>query len=115
MISQRPKRCVYSARAGEALSSDLTMIPPRGIAGSDVNDALTGHSGGNPVARGYGWKDMVRRFGFSTLNAAVEKVAYPGLDLSRVRWTPDHIDTKGTPRATVGPGRRPRPGPMEIA
>jgi hypothetical protein len=30
----------------------------------DVNDALTGHSGGNAVARSYGWKDMVRRFGF---------------------------------------------------
>ena len=33
----------------------------------DVSDALTGHSGGNSVARGYGWKDMVRRFGFPTL------------------------------------------------
>ena len=54
----------------------------------DVNDALTGHSGGNAVARSYGWKDMVRRFGFPTLNAAVEKVQYPGLDLSRLRWTP---------------------------
>jgi integrase len=53
----------------------------------DVNDALTGHSGGNSVARGYGWKDMVRRFGFSTLFAAVEKVQYPGLDLSALRWT----------------------------
>jgi len=31
---------------------------------------------------------MVRRFGFPTLNAAVEKVQYPGLDLSRLRWTP---------------------------
>ena len=30
----------------------------------DVNDALTGHSGGNTVARGYGSDDMVRRFGF---------------------------------------------------
>ena len=30
----------------------------------DVNDALTGHSGGNAVARGYGSDDMVRRFGF---------------------------------------------------
>jgi integrase len=30
----------------------------------DINDALTGHSGGNSVARGYGWKEMVRRFGF---------------------------------------------------
>lgn len=54
----------------------------------DVNDALTGHSGGNTVARGYGWKDMVRRFGFTTLNAAVEKAQYPGLDLSQLRWTP---------------------------
>ena len=53
----------------------------------DVNDALTGHSGGNAVARGYGWKDMVRRFGFPTLYAAVEKVHYPGLDLTALRWT----------------------------
>jgi integrase len=53
----------------------------------DVNDALTGHSGGNSVARGYGWKDMVRRFGFSTLAAAVEKVEYPGLDLAKLRWS----------------------------
>jgi len=52
----------------------------------DVNDALTGHSGGNSVARGYGWKDMVRRFGFPTLAAAVEKVEYPGLDLAELRW-----------------------------
>ena len=53
----------------------------------DVNDALTGHSGGNSVARGYGWRDMVRRFGFPTLSAAIEKVQYPGLDLSALRWT----------------------------
>jgi integrase len=53
----------------------------------DVNDALTGHGGGNTVARGYGSDDMVRRFGFPTLNAAVEKVQYPGLDLSSLRWT----------------------------
>jgi uncharacterized protein YecE (DUF72 family) len=52
----------------------------------DVNDALTGHSGGNPVARRYGWKEMVRRFGFANLNAAVEKVQYPGLDLSALHW-----------------------------
>jgi hypothetical protein len=53
----------------------------------DVNDALTGHGGGNTVARGYGSDDMVRRFGFPTLSAAVEKAKYPGLDLSHVRWT----------------------------
>ena len=56
----------------------------------DVNDALTGHAGGNTVARGYGWDDMVRRFGFSTLNAAVGKAQYPGLDLSALRWRPSH-------------------------
>jgi integrase len=52
----------------------------------DVNDALTGHGGGNAVARGYGSDNMVRRFGFSTLNTAVEKAQYPGLDLSALRW-----------------------------
>ena len=55
--------------------------------GEDINDALTGHSGSNKVARGYGWKDMVRRFGLQALSAAVEKVRYPGLDLSSLRWT----------------------------
>jgi integrase len=54
----------------------------------DVNDALTGHSGGNTVARGYGSDDMVRRFGFHTLSAAVEKARYPGLDLSHLQWAP---------------------------
>jgi integrase len=53
----------------------------------DVKDVLTGHSGGNAVARGYGWKDMVRRFGFPTLYAAVKKVRYPGVVLSSLRWT----------------------------
>jgi integrase len=52
----------------------------------DVNDALTGHGGGNTVARSYGWEDMVRRFGFPTLNAAVERAQYPGLDLSQLHW-----------------------------
>jgi integrase len=52
----------------------------------DINDALTGHTGSNRVARGYGWKDMVRRFGFLALHAAIEKVHYPELDLSHVHW-----------------------------
>jgi integrase len=60
----------------------------------DINDALTGHAGGNRVARGYGWKDMVRRFGFPALHAAVEKVAYPGLDLSRLQWLTGAKKTK---------------------
>jgi integrase len=51
----------------------------------DVNDALTGHAGGNSVTRGYGAKDMMRRFGLPALVDAVRKVAYPGLDLSCVK------------------------------
>jgi hypothetical protein len=48
----------------------------------------TGHAGGNSVARGYGAKDMMRRFGLPALADAVNKVAYPGLDLSGIR--PSH-------------------------
>ena len=63
----------------------------------DVNDALTGHSGGNSVARGYGWKVMVRRFGFPTLCAAVEKVCYTGLDLAALHWRPAPGRSNGAP------------------
>ena len=63
----------------------------------DVNDALTGHSGGNSVARSYGWKDMVRRFGFPILYSAVEKARYPGLDLSSLRWKPNQARSDGAP------------------
>lgn len=52
----------------------------------DINDALTGHGGGNGVARGYGSDDMVRRFGFPRLKEALEKAQYPGLDLTGLRW-----------------------------
>ncbi len=55
----------------------------------DVNDALTGYSsGGNVVARGYGAREMLRRFGLPALHAAVAKASYPGLDLSQLRWKP---------------------------
>ena len=80
----------------------------------DANDALTGHSGGNPVARSYGWKEMVRRFGFPTLSAAVEKVRYPGLDLSKVRWT-SQAAPRETKRTPARPGRRAPPGPSKTA
>jgi hypothetical protein len=53
----------------------------------DVNDALTGHSAAT-IGRSYGAKDMVRRFGLETLAEAVNKIAYPGLDLSHIEWNP---------------------------
>lgn len=54
--------------------------------GEDVNDALTGHSGVRSVGRGYGAKEMVRRFGLPVLTDAVSKASYPGLDLSSLYW-----------------------------
>jgi hypothetical protein len=51
----------------------------------DLNDALTGHSGGG-VERRYGAKEMARRFGLQRLAEAVEAVRYPGLDLSHLYW-----------------------------
>jgi len=52
----------------------------------DLHDALTGHAGSS-VGRTYGAKDMVRRFGLETLADAVNRIRYPGLDLSNVLWT----------------------------
>lgn len=54
----------------------------------DINDALTGHAGGASVGRGYGAKDMVRRFSLPTLADAVAKARYPGLDLSHIQARP---------------------------
>jgi integrase len=51
----------------------------------DMNDALMGQTGPGTVARTYGAKDIVRRFGMPALVRAVSKVKYPGLNLSRVR------------------------------
>lgn len=46
----------------------------------DINDALTGHSGGG-TGRLYGAKDAMRRFGLKQLHAAISKVEYPGLKI----------------------------------
>ena len=82
-------RSASTIRTASFIHSDMASKTrcARGGVNEDVNDALTGHGGGNPIAREYGWDDMVRRFGFATLNAAVEKTEYPGLDLSALRWT----------------------------
>jgi integrase len=52
----------------------------------DLHDALTGHAGSS-VGRTYGSRDMVRRFGLETLADAVNRIKYPGLDLSNVLWS----------------------------
>ncbi len=52
----------------------------------DINDALTGHSGGG-TGRRYGAKDMLSRYGAETLADAVAKVRYPGVTLPSVPRT----------------------------
>jgi hypothetical protein len=51
----------------------------------ELRDALTGHKGPKSVGRDYGAKEMLTRFGIKLLKNAVGKVAYQGLDLTRVR------------------------------
>lgn len=52
-------------------------------ASEDINDALTGHSGGG-VGRGYGAKDKALRFGLERLADAVAKVNFPGVSLEHL-------------------------------
>jgi integrase len=66
----------------------------QGGVNQEIHDALTGHSQGSTVSGGYGAKEMLARFGVKVLRAAVAKVAYRGLDLSRVR---PFVVAKSTP------------------
>jgi integrase len=50
----------------------------------EVHDALTGHANAS-VGGDYGAKNMLARFGIRLLKQAMDSIAYPGLDLSRVR------------------------------
>jgi integrase len=65
----------------------------QGKVNQEVHDALTGHAQASTVSGGYGAKEMLARFGVEVLSAAVAKVAYRGLDLSRVQ---PFVDAKGT-------------------
>ncbi|NOJ44731.1 site-specific integrase [Bradyrhizobium archetypum] len=60
----------------------------------ELRDALTGRSSGKSVGRTYGAKRMLERWGAKVLKEAIDKVSYPGLDLSRVR--PDARRVRGT-------------------
>jgi integrase len=52
----------------------------------ELREALAGHGWWRTTTnRGYGAKDMVRRFTAKALVTAIERVAYPGLDLSHLR------------------------------
>ena len=60
--------------------------------GEDVNDAITGHSGGG-VGRSYGAKDIVRRFGLRQLSDAVSKAEIPA-SISRTSTPPKPDDLR---------------------
>lgn len=51
----------------------------------EVHNALMGQADASTVGGRYGAKEMLARFGVGVLREAVAKVAYRGLDLSRVR------------------------------
>jgi integrase len=57
----------------------------QGKVNQEIHDALTGHAQASTVSGGYGAKEMLARFGVKVLKSAVAKVAYRGLDLSRVQ------------------------------
>jgi hypothetical protein len=57
----------------------------QGKVNQEIHDALTGHAQASTVSGGYGAKEMLARFGVKVLRAAVAKVAYRGVDLSRVQ------------------------------
>jgi integrase len=57
----------------------------QGKVSQEIHDALTGHAQASTVSGGYGAKEMLARFGVKVLRDAVSKVAYRGLDLSRVQ------------------------------
>jgi integrase len=72
-----------SARVFHSFRHSFKDALRAGGVSEDVNDALTGHSGGG-VGRTYGAKEMVRRFGIERLADPVAKVEYRGLDLSHL-------------------------------
>jgi integrase len=51
----------------------------------EIRAALSGHGWRTTTNRGYGTKDMIRRFTARALTAAVARAAYPGLALKRLR------------------------------
>jgi integrase len=64
----------------------------------EVRKALMGHSDASTVSGGYGAKNMLHRWGAKVLRDAIEKIDYPGLDLSRVRPLATAKRTHGTKR-----------------
>jgi hypothetical protein len=64
---------------------------------AELRDALPGRSSQNKsVSHDYGAKEMLERWGVKRLKKAIEKITYPGLDLSRIHPPGSTRDTHGT-------------------
>ncbi|MDA9432083.1 hypothetical protein XH88_09865 [Bradyrhizobium sp. CCBAU 51627] len=57
----------------------------RGRADHEMREALIGHAQASSVSWGYGANAMLSRFGAAGLSDAINRISYPGLDLSRVK------------------------------
>lgn len=57
----------------------------KGTPDEELRDALPGRSSGKSVSRRYGAKEMLERWGVGVLADAINRISYPGLDLSRVK------------------------------
>jgi len=68
----------------------------RGRADHEMREALIGHAQASTVSWGYGANAMLSRFGAAALSDAINRISYPGLDLSRVRPLGPLKDTRGT-------------------
>ena len=51
----------------------------------EMREALIGHAQASSVSWGYGANAMLSRFGAAALSDAINRISYPGLDLSRVK------------------------------
>jgi integrase len=64
---------------------------------SELRDALPGRSTGKKsVSRDYGAKYMIDRWGLKALKDTIERIAYHGLDLSRIQQPRARKRTRGT-------------------
>ncbi|MGY4366114.1 integrase [Bradyrhizobium sp. LB1.3] len=72
----------------------------RGRADHEAREALIGHAQASTVSWGYGAPAMLARFTASGLSDAINRISYPGLDLSRVK-------PLGVPTRTSGTSKQP--------
>ncbi len=57
----------------------------RGGADHEIREDLIGHAQASTVSGGYGANAMLSRWGAEALSDAINRISYPGLDLSRVK------------------------------